>query len=595
MSLTGALLAVLVQQWAQSYIRATQQRQSPQDRVKTREFCSRGLRKSSVSLIVRTVPTLIHVSLFLFFTGLVIWLININSVVYLPVVSWLGLCGVGYAYVTLMPILHHDTPYHSPLSSLIRRCKIFMQFLFSQLSEVFPRFASYPFRQWVHSPQGTNRDHYRSQLSVSMHEAKLKAACAISSDVNYDAFWWTFESLKRDSELERFYDAIPDLCTSQVDSLQKFIHRNREELSIGLVGLMDRTFSSNLVAESVKQQRIKICMRAVGATNEALLGYWYFLRRVLRGEWPSFLESVPFGRFVQSWQSSADTTMNLCIRCVVSAIIARAPACDETWTQLVRDHLPVSHHLGDSESTPQDHLVRRRSLLLANLNCIVSHIAQFDPRPVSQQAYDFVVESLSVLESICKFDVQGTSPSLQHEHCRLWNQLVQNQPVQNAANPPIRDLTVITLNQICKVHNALHGRTGALAHTDFNTVPYAECIEDGPHSAQPVPIYPVDNTTSDPAGDTNISTFSISQLHRFQVMAHPSSSTLASSHGIPIVSTIANPNFPVHSTSNTAVPIHAPVDEGTYAIASQASSDLRDASRTSPSRHGDPSQSLSAA
>jgi hypothetical protein len=413
------------------------------------------------------VPTLIHVSLFLFFTGLLIWLININSVVYLPVASWLGLCGVGYAYVTLMPILHHDTPYHSPLSSLIRRCKIFMQFLFTQLSEVFPRIASYSFRQWVSSPQGTTsrtRDHYRSQLSVSMHEAKLTAARAISPDVNYDAFWWTFESLKRDSELERFYDAIPDLCTSQVDSLQKFIHPNRGKLSTGLVGLMDRTFSSNLVAESVKQQRIKICMRAAGATNEALLGHWYFLRRVLCGEWPSFLESVPFGRFVQNWQSSADTTMNLCIQCVVSVIIARAPACDETWTQLVRDHLPVRHHPGDSGSTPQDHLVRRRNLLLANLNCIVSHIAQFDPRPVSQEAYNFVVESLSVLESISKFDLQGTSPSLQDELCSLWDQLVQNQPVQNAANPPIRDLTVITLNQICKVHNALHGHTGALAH-----------------------------------------------------------------------------------------------------------------------------------
>ena len=572
MSLTGALLAVLVQQWAQSYLRATQQRQSQQDRVKTREFCARGLKKSNVSFIVRTVPTLIHVSLLLFFVGLLIWLVNINGVVYLPVVSWLGLCGVGYAYATLMPVLHHDSPYQSPLSSLIRRCKNIMQFLFSQLSEVCPRPSS-PFFQWLPITQGTIRDQYRTQLSVSMHEARLETARALPLDVNYDAFKWTFESLKRDGELERFYDAIPDLCASPGDPLQKFIHPNREKLSTGLVGLMDRTFSSDLVAESVKQQRIKICMKAAGATNEALLGHWYFLRRVLRGEWASFLGSVPFGRFVQNWQNSADTTMNLCIRCVVSAIIARAPAHDETWTQLVRDHLPVTYHPGDSGSTPQDQLVRKHSLLLANLNCIVSYIARFDPQSVSQQAYDFVVESLGVLESICNLDVQRALPSLQHEFCRLWNQLVQKQAIQNAANPPTRDLTMIILNQICDVHVALHGSIGALTHVGVSTVSYAECIRDGHRTVQTAATSPINSTTSGPAGNANSSTVSILQPHRLPITAHPSSSTLGSTLGIAQVLT--------HVTA--AVPITAP---DIHATAQQSSTNPRDASQTPQSLPG---------
>jgi len=205
---------------------------------------------------------------------------------------------------------------------------------------------------------------------------------------------------------------------------------------------------------------------------------------------------------------------------------------------------------------------------------MLSHITQFDPQGVSQDAYDLTVQSLGVLESICKFDVQGTSLELQHEFCRLWNQLVRNQPVQNAANPPTRDLTVITLNHICKVHNALHGRTGPLAHAGVSTVPHVECIVDGQGTIQSDPMSSIDNTTSDPTGNADNFTVSISQHHRFQVTARPSSSTLASSRG--------NPQVLTHIATSAAVPVSAPAPDGnTHAIVQQSSSNIPDASQTS--------------
>ena len=570
MSLSSALLAVLVQQWAYSYIRATQERQSPQERVKTRTFCAKGLEKSRISLIVRTVPTLIHVSLFLFFAGLPIWLFNINPLVCWPVVSWLALGVIGYAYITIKPILYRDSPYYSPLSSLIRRCKIFMQFLFSLLFEIFPNLSSSPFGPWLPGPR-VHSSVRRAQLSISLHGARLQAAKALSQDLIYDTFKWTFESLKRDSEFEQFYDAIPDLSASLSGDpfLEKFITPNRGKLSRGLVGLMDRTFSSNLVAESVKLQRIKICMRVAGSTKQLLLGHWYFLRRVLLGEWSGFLASVPFGRFVQNWPHVTDATTILCIRFVVSAIVATEPARDETWPQLVRSHQPwvqlVRHHLDVSESTLQEYIVDRHKLSLANLNRIVSHITRFTPQSVSSQAHAFVLETLKVLESICKFDVGDALPALQDEFCDLWNQLVRN-----ANDPQTSDIISTTaLMHICKIHDTLHGVTGALTLPGADTAQYPVCTKDGPHSTQSASTSDANNASSRPVGNADTSTASLSQYNQLTAGPASSTSTSTSSHALhvarPTSTTSASPAL---STSNTVVPtpMSAPTDGGTRAI-----------------------------
>lgn len=569
MSLTGALLAVLVKQWADSYLRATQERQSAQDRVKTREFCANGLKKSRVSLIVRSVPTLIHVSLFLFFSGLLIWLININHLVFWPVVVWLGLCGIGYAYVTVIPILHHDSPYLSPLSSSIRRSKVLLHFLFSQFFEVFHDLASSPCSQWLPVANHVARDHHRTHLSLSMHQARVKAACSLPLYVNYDAFWWTFESLKRDSELEQFFDAIPDLCASQGDALEKFIGPRKERLSTTLVGLMDRTFSSNLITESVKLQRIKICIKAADATKQLLLGHWYILRRVLLGEWQYILGSVPFGRFIQNWQNISDSTTNLYIQYVVSAIIATVPTPDGKWPEIVRSHRPwiqlVGDHLRMPESTLEGHLDHMENVSLANLNHIVSHITQYEPQGVTSSAYDSVLESLKILKSICKLDVQATLPPLQHEFCNLWNQLVRKHLDQSADNRT-RKISETALDHICGFHEALHERTGTLVLAGTSLFPHPRCIENGARTAQSVPTShtngaaPMVNTTPPTASRSRYD-----QLPVTSTTAGPLSSTSASSHGrglpLPSRPTTTSPAPSIH---NTATPISTPANERAY-------------------------------
>jgi hypothetical protein len=118
LSLICALLATSLQQWARRYVRITQPpRLSPHTRARICAFFSNGIDKSHIANPVEVLPLLLHLSLFLFFAGLLIYLFNINLTVAIAVVCCIGLFAVVYACLTLMPFLRHNSPYYTPLSS----------------------------------------------------------------------------------------------------------------------------------------------------------------------------------------------------------------------------------------------------------------------------------------------------------------------------------------------------------------------------------------------------------------------------------------------------------------------------------------------
>ncbi|KAH9017116.1 hypothetical protein EDB83DRAFT_191925 [Lactarius deliciosus] len=116
MSLTCALLATLLQQWARRYLRVTHPRYGPHKRSCIRAFFSEGIDKLHLPWAVETLPTLLHTSLFLFFAGLVVFLFNIRHTVFGVVLWWVGLCTGTYLCITVLPIFRHDSPYYTPLS-----------------------------------------------------------------------------------------------------------------------------------------------------------------------------------------------------------------------------------------------------------------------------------------------------------------------------------------------------------------------------------------------------------------------------------------------------------------------------------------------
>jgi len=107
----------LLQQWARRYIKITQSRCNPHKRARVRAFFAEGVDNLRLPATVEALPALLHLSLFIFFAGFLIFLFNINHTVFSIVAWWIGLCTAVYACITLIPIFRHDSPYYAPLSS----------------------------------------------------------------------------------------------------------------------------------------------------------------------------------------------------------------------------------------------------------------------------------------------------------------------------------------------------------------------------------------------------------------------------------------------------------------------------------------------
>jgi hypothetical protein len=69
-------------------------------------------------MVVEALPTLIHVSVSLFFSGLVVLLWNVNLMIFKVVLSWIGLYTVFYGCITFIPIFLPDSPFYSLLTQL---------------------------------------------------------------------------------------------------------------------------------------------------------------------------------------------------------------------------------------------------------------------------------------------------------------------------------------------------------------------------------------------------------------------------------------------------------------------------------------------
>ncbi|KAF8475270.1 hypothetical protein DFH94DRAFT_612823, partial [Russula ochroleuca] len=117
MSVSCALWATSLHQWARRYIRVTQPaRCSPEKRSRVRAYFANGVDKMHIPWAVEGLPALLHLSLFLFFGGLIIFLFNVDREVFTCVVSWIGVFSGVYGLITLLPLIRQDSPYYSPLS-----------------------------------------------------------------------------------------------------------------------------------------------------------------------------------------------------------------------------------------------------------------------------------------------------------------------------------------------------------------------------------------------------------------------------------------------------------------------------------------------
>ncbi|KAF8495877.1 hypothetical protein F5888DRAFT_1615292, partial [Russula emetica] len=119
LSITSALMATLLQQWARRYVETPKVPNEPNHRARVRWFLFDGTDVYKMRLLVEIAPTLLHLSVYLFFAGLVITFHTIHPKVAIAVDVSVGVFGVAYIMLSILPCLDVRCPYRTPMSYIL--------------------------------------------------------------------------------------------------------------------------------------------------------------------------------------------------------------------------------------------------------------------------------------------------------------------------------------------------------------------------------------------------------------------------------------------------------------------------------------------
>ncbi|KAN0118943.1 hypothetical protein V8E52_004715 [Russula decolorans] len=129
LSLTCALIATLLQQWARRYIETPKSSNVQRHRARVRSLLLVGTKLYKIPLIVGMLPTLLHLSVYLFLTGLVITFHTIHKKVAIAVDVAVGVSALAYLALSILPCVDVRCPYRTPISQLLwYPCHAFLSF-----------------------------------------------------------------------------------------------------------------------------------------------------------------------------------------------------------------------------------------------------------------------------------------------------------------------------------------------------------------------------------------------------------------------------------------------------------------------------------
>ncbi|KAJ7469341.1 hypothetical protein B0H11DRAFT_2238402 [Mycena galericulata] len=256
LSLSCALIATLLEQWARDFIHNSDICSAPVIRARVFSYLYYGLKRFNMHTVVEIVPLLLHASLLLFLAGLVAFLAPVNPVIMIVVATTTGVVAGVYLILTLLPLAYLDCPYRTPLSGTSWR-------------------IWHAARRWwnatlSNAPEPPNAMHTPQPSTIV--EAIYRKATEISPDRtarDFRALVWTVKSLTSDEELEPFVESIGDVLWSPGgrrsaydDHIAALIHDPDVQLWTRIEGLL-RSCDSGLLSSEAKERRQMLCFKAL--------------------------------------------------------------------------------------------------------------------------------------------------------------------------------------------------------------------------------------------------------------------------------------------------------------------------------------------
>ncbi|KAF5346177.1 hypothetical protein D9758_009932 [Tetrapyrgos nigripes] len=171
--------------WTRDFIHKVNMRPSSVVSARVLAFSYFGLRKFGMHTFVDVIPILLHLSLLLFFAGLVGFLKPVNSSLMYIMAGVLAVFTTIYIGLSLLPLLYFDAPYRTPLSDILWRS-------WNGIIRRLPRVRGI-------------RPNY------SLNNAIVQKSSEISVSRDRLCIEYTLNSLHQDTELLPLLEAIPEV------------------------------------------------------------------------------------------------------------------------------------------------------------------------------------------------------------------------------------------------------------------------------------------------------------------------------------------------------------------------------------------------
>ena len=406
-----------------------------------RAFYANGVEKMHITWAVEGLPTLLHLSLFFFFGGLIIFLFNADREVFLWVVSWIGLFSVVYGFITLLPLIRPDSPYYSPLS-------IPAWFLCAGIPYViFAVLGSIAYSCGWYSAWYLFRDLkklFRGWMLGGVEKKAEDMAEEQSPKIDIGILGWTISALGDDHSLEKLIEAIPGFFNSKLVDLREHLPYDLSTMFyVEFRVFLDRTFSSNSVIDSVKLHRLDISLSAINLINpsgveEIFFGVSDILQFILFRHWDQVPKTVEIWHTMAPWCTNNNQHIAQYAQAIVAKVLATVRERDDRWFELTarvyglpeRDLRDYFTHDDDSGS--------------------LALLIQLTRRSFRSELHR------EVLGAFTHIDIRNTLLELQHDFCTLWNEIFQEAREQGPLRDPVRILKEIRHHYI-----ALHQGTDA--------------------------------------------------------------------------------------------------------------------------------------
>jgi len=302
----------------------------------------------------------------------------------LGILTLVAICGLSYTIFTLIPILFHDSPFQTPLTTAawyfyhlsLRACSIAAQHLLAGFSETVG-LATLRTQVYIEILSDRTNRYLKRGMGQTLEDTARQRPWRMDAR----ALAWTLDTIDEDHELEQFMAGVPEFYQSKALTTAKAILGSlsgpngfNAMLPWKILQVVEHAADDNHHPLDMRQRRSRACLTALyflpGAVHDILSAFRH-------ASYPPQLEaSLPFT--LESWSIAAklsshlDDDVSLGARCVAAAIATQTTFSDTFRATALREdegYLPILvRQLGVQEHALHAYLAGNgEDIRLANL------------------------------------------------------------------------------------------------------------------------------------------------------------------------------------------------------------------------------------